>query len=51
VTSFFVNTIPGADMIYTDCHILPGYRHEEIEEKIEGITGKQAKNGFFPALP
>ncbi|MDH7500861.1 MAG: M20/M25/M40 family metallo-hydrolase, partial [candidate division NC10 bacterium] len=33
-----VNTIPGEDVLYMDCRILPQYRVDEVEEKIEGMV-------------
>lgn len=33
-----INTIPGEDVLYIDCRILPEYRLEEVEEMIEGIA-------------
>jgi len=33
-----VNTIPGEDILYMDCRILPQYRMEEVEEKIEATV-------------
>ena len=37
-----INTIPGRDVFYMDCRILPQYRIDEILSAIEGIAGDVA---------
>jgi succinyl-diaminopimelate desuccinylase len=32
-----VNTIPGQDVFYLDCRVLPGYDLDEVEREIRGI--------------
>lgn len=34
-----INTIPGKDVFYMDCRILPRYRVDDILKEIKGITG------------
>jgi succinyl-diaminopimelate desuccinylase len=38
-----VNTIPGEDIFYMDCRVLPVYKLEDVMESIKIITGKIEK--------
>ncbi len=38
-----VNTIPGRDVFYLDCRVLPGYDLAEVKEKIYAIAGEVAR--------
>jgi len=38
-----INTIPGKDVFYVDCRILPSYKVEDILESINDIAGELAK--------
>jgi len=38
-----INTIPGKDVFYVDCRILPSYKVEDILESINDIAGGLAK--------
>ncbi len=38
-----INTIPGRDVFYMDCRILPQYRIDEILSAIEGVAGEVAQ--------
>ncbi len=38
-----INTIPGEDIFYLDCRVLPEYKLEDVIAEIENITGKIEK--------
>jgi len=38
-----INTIPGEDVFYLDCRILPAYNLADIKSEIEKIAGKIEK--------
>jgi succinyl-diaminopimelate desuccinylase len=44
-----INTIPGEDVLYMDCRILPQYRIEEVEQKVQEIA-KQVEVEFGVAI-
>jgi succinyl-diaminopimelate desuccinylase len=56
-----VNTIPGRDVFYFDCRILPNYNADDVQKKLESISNKiETENGvkieftrvqFEPAAP
>jgi succinyl-diaminopimelate desuccinylase len=50
-----VNTIPGQDVFYLDCRVLPGYDLDEVEREIRGICDTvEAERGvniaFIPVV-
>jgi succinyl-diaminopimelate desuccinylase len=38
-----INTIPGRDVFYFDCRILPNYKADEVQKKLESISDKIEK--------